>query len=295
MQRLQRREEVGKHLEDTYFRAEEGFTRFETSFPDFTRIVPFTSTNERERFYEPQNDFNAEKVFENNKMETPSSPDRLSRNQKMLSSGVIISTSSGWRRPWSWSWTHFHRIWSVLGKWSVGLLFCCKLKCRCKGCCQGRMQDTAPSSLSEDSSTNLAYETENKFQSFLSSHLWFCNWPVFWVCWIALNLLLVGSLKNTSWSKVLEEVELTAQETRIIVPNTYWFAFIELADRSTAINSFLYQSQTDFPIFLPNLINIHLNETFRLEKRHFKYWARYEGIIQSIVVQTKDSSFIYFF
>lgn len=68
-----------------------------------------------------------------------------------------------------------------------------------------------------------------------------------------------------------EEIELTTQETRLIIPNTYLYNYLEIFDRSSRIHTFFYER---FPP-LTNSIWIEKNETVEIGENTFKYWARY--------------------
>eukprot|EP01119_Soliformovum_irregulare_P004668 TRINITY_DN15736_c0_g1_i1.p1 TRINITY_DN15736_c0_g1~~TRINITY_DN15736_c0_g1_i1.p1 ORF type:complete len:349 (+),score=55.10 TRINITY_DN15736_c0_g1_i1:15-1061(+) len=67
------------------------------------------------------------------------------------------------------------------------------------------------------------------------------------------------------------EIELTAEETRLITPNTYLYNYIELLDRSSKMHTFVYQE-------IPPLTTskkIEINETLSLSPTEYKFWARY--------------------
>jgi len=68
-----------------------------------------------------------------------------------------------------------------------------------------------------------------------------------------------------------EEVELTSEETHIIVPNRFFLKQIEMEDPSNRIHTFFFDEVPQ----LSKIINIEQSDLVTLEYRKFKSWGRY--------------------
>lgn len=97
-------------------------------------------------------------------------------------------------------------------------------------------------------------------------------WKKLLIYLVSLDILVLLFFLKYPQATIWEQsFDLTIQETRIISPNTYFFAFLQLEDKATGINTFWFNRK---PTISNSIFRIYLNETINLQTKFSRYWAR---------------------